>query len=98
MDLLTYAICLLICVWPVHQDFACGSCNYQIALFIYCYFVSTLEDHADNLGISAWCDNKIVLEVALMVVANEVNTRIDALVTHFSVMGNICAPRFPVVA
>ena len=73
-------------------DHAGGRVQHEVALGIHLELVGSMEAEPDPLGIGARTDDEIVFELALVAVVDQVDPRVDVLVSHLRVRRDIGPP------
>src|SRR5207249_3791601 len=83
---------LLVEAGPMEADLLAFSAQHKVAASIQFKCASALEAEANSLGISAWRHYKVVLQLCLVAVVDQVDARIDALVSYLGVGSDPGAP------
>src|SRR5207249_5981608 len=78
--------------------FASDHVEYQAAVRIERQAISSRKAHPDRLYLGARLDHKVVFQLALVTVVNDVNTGVNAFVVHARIRGHIRSPLAGVIA
>ena len=73
-------------------DHAGGRVQHEVALGVHLELVGSLEAEPDPLGIGARTDDEIVFELALGTVVDQIDPRVDVLVSHLRVRRDVGPP------
>src|SRR5207247_7717937 len=79
-------------------DHAGGRVQHEVALGIHLELVGSMEAEPDPPGIGARTDDEIVFELALVAVVDQVDPRVDVLVSHLRVGRDISPPLHRIAA
>src|SRR5436853_637031 len=91
-DFLPDALDLLVDDGLPLADHAGGRVQHEVALGVHLELVGSLEAEADPLGIGARTDDEIVFELALGTVVDQIDPRVDVLVSHLRVGRDVGPP------
>ena len=71
--------------------------EHEITLSIQLKSASTLEAEANHPGVRARFNHKVVLQLSLIAVIDQIDARIDVLVPYLGVSGHVSAPSLGIV-
>ena len=70
----------------------------QVAISIHFRSAGAAQLKPDPAGIGAWVDDKVVFQLALAAVVNEINSRIDLFILHLGIGRKVAMPPFRIIA
>ena len=79
-------------------DFSPGTPQDEVAGGVYFKLASGIEAQRDGSGIRMGCNDEIMLQLLLVSIEDQVDSRIDVAISNFVVCRYIRAPLFGVVA
>ncbi len=77
---------------PLQLHLASASLQQQIAIFVSGYLLRSVERERNNAGVGAGGHNKVILQLALVTIVDDIDALVDFMVVDASVGGHISAP------
>ena len=87
-----HAISELVNHGPLQLHLADASLKQQVAIFVSGYLLRAVERERNDIGVGSGCNNKIVFQLALIAVVDEIDAFVDFMVVDASASGDISAP------
>ena len=89
---------LLVEARPLEANFPAQLAHYQVALGVQFKIVPAFNTQTNGLWVCARRHHKVILELPLVAVINQIHAGVDVPVAYFCVSGNLCLPPSRIVS